>query len=96
MRRNIKKKKALLWIVLTPILLIVLIQGAVPFLTIVFSGIKSNLEENTIRMDSHMVENTQVILQNDMIEKWRSIYKESESLDRILESVLSDNGINVN
>ena len=64
-----KKKKALLKIILIPVLVIVLIQGTVPFMTLVFSGIKENLENNTIQMDEHMIEKSQVVLQNDMIEK---------------------------
>ena len=70
-----KKKKALLKIILIPVLVIVLIQGTVPFMTLVFSGIKENLENNTIQMDEHMIEKSQVVLQNDMIEKWRAVYK---------------------
>ena len=76
-----KKKKALLKIILIPVLVIVLIQGTVPFMTLVFSGIKENLENNTIQMDEHMIEESQVVLQNDMIEKWRAVYKESDELD---------------
>lgn len=62
-----KKKKALLKIILIPVLVIVLIQGTVPFMTLVFSGIKENLENNTIQMDEHMIEKSQVVLQNDII-----------------------------
>ena len=58
-----KKKKALLKIILIPVLVIVLIQGTVPFMTLVFSGIKENLENNTIQMDEHMIEKSQVVLQ---------------------------------
>lgn len=83
-----KKKKSLLQIMLIPILLIVLIQGLIPFLTLVFSGIKTSLEKNTIQMDAHMVEKNQVILQNDMNEKWRSIYKESDELNTKLKQLL--------
>lgn len=67
-----KKKKALLKIILIPVLVIVLIQGTVPFMTLVFSGIKENLENNTIQMDEHMIEKSQVVLQNDMIGKMES------------------------
>ena len=83
-----KKKKALLKIILIPVLVIVLIQGTVPFMTLVFSGIKENLENNTIQMDEHMIEKSQVVLQNDMIEKWRAVYKESDGLDEKLSEIL--------
>lgn len=88
MRRNVKKKRSLLQIMLIPMLLIVLIQGIIPFVTLVFSGIKTSLEENTIQMDEHMVEKNQVVLQNDMNEKWRSIYKESDGLNAKLKQFL--------
>ena len=90
-----KKKKTLLGIFLIPILIIILIQGTLPFLTLVFSGIKSNLEENTIQMDAHMVEKNQVILENDMIEKWRSIYEEKDDLASELQGILDENEIDI-
>lgn len=86
--RTENKKRSLLRIMLIPMLLIVLIQGIVPFLMLAFSGIKESLEENTIQMDAHMVEKNQVILQNDMNEKWRSIYKESDELNAKLKQLL--------
>ena len=82
-------------IILIPILVIVLIQGTVPFMTLVFSRIKENLENNTIQMDAHMVEKSQVILQNDMIEKWRAVYKESDGLDDKLSQLLKTKGMSV-
>lgn len=69
-------------------LVIILIQGSIPFLTLVLSGIKKSLEDNTIQMDTHMVEKNQLILQNDMNEKWRTIYKESDGLSLNLENLL--------
>ena len=90
-----KRKKALLRIILAPILLMVVIQGVLPFFTLVSSGLKASLEDNTIRMDSHMVENCEVILENDMVEKWRSIYKISDALSDDLSGVLEKNRIDV-
>ena len=49
---------------------------------------KKSLEDNTIQMDTHMVEKNQLILQNDMNEKWRTIYKESDGLSLNLENLL--------
>ena len=71
-----KKKKSLWNIFLIPILIIVFVQGAVPFLTLIFSGIRSNMENAVIGLDSHTVENRKVVLENDMIEQWSSVYKE--------------------
>ena len=85
-----KKKKSLWNIFLSPILIIVFVQGAVPFLTLIFSGIRSNMENAVIGLDSHTVENRKVVLENDMIEQWSSVYKESDSLSSALTKVLSD------
>ena len=57
-------------------------------MTLVLSGIKKSLEDNTIQMDTHMIEKNQLILQNDMNEKWRTIYKESDGLSLNLENLL--------
>lgn len=89
------KKKTLLRIFLWPLLLIVLLQGILSFSVLNFSGIRSNLENNTIQMDQHVVENRQVVLENEMIEKWRSIYKESTYLSETLKAQLKDNNIDV-
>nr|WP_244095599.1 ATP-binding protein [Blautia faecis] len=71
-------------------MIIVFVQGAVPFLTLIFSGIRSNMENAVIGLDSHTVENRKVVLENDMIEQWSSVYKESDSLSSALTKVLSD------
>jgi len=86
----VKKKKSLWNIFLIPILIIVFVQGAVPFLTLIFSGIRSNMENAVIGLDSHTVENRKVVLENDMIEQWSSVYKESDSFSSALTKVLSN------
>ena len=90
------KKKTLLRIILVPILMIIFLQGILPFLTLVFSGAKTSLEESMIRMDNHTVENRQVVLENEMVEKWRSIYKESDALSKSLAGVLQENDMKIN
>ncbi len=89
------KKKTLLKIFLGPLLFIVLMQGILSFSVLLFSGIRSNLETNTIQMDQHVVENRQVVLENDMIEKWRSIYRESTYLSETLKARLEDDHIDI-
>ena len=73
--------------------MVVFVQGILPFLTLVLSGVKSSLEENTIRMDTHVVENSQVILENDMVEKWRSVYRSSDELTADLLKILEKHGM---
>ncbi len=88
-----KRKKTLFQIVLIPILMVVFVQGILPFLTLVLSGVRSSLEENIIRMDTHVVENSQVVLENEMVEKWRSVYRSSDELSASLLKVLEKHGM---
>lgn len=88
-----KKKRSLLIIFMIPVLIIVLVQGAVPFSMVAFSGVMSNIENTIISMDSHTVENRQLVLENDMLEQWCSIYKESDTLELQLAQVLEENGV---
>ena len=90
-----KKKKTLLAIVIVPILLMAVIQGILPFVAIVTSNVRGNLEKSIITTNSHTVENSQVILENDMVDKWRSIYKESDNLNRYFEDTLKKYNLNI-
>lgn len=82
------RKKKLARIFMVPVLVIVLIQGILPFLVLRLSGTTKNLEKNIIQMDVHTVENRQVVLENDMIEQWRSVYLESDGLTHQLTTLL--------
>ena len=53
------------------------------------------MEQNVILVNSHMVENRQVVLENDMINQWSSISNESENLGTYLEQVLQDQNADV-
>ena len=91
-----KRKKSLLDIFLIPILIIVFVQGAVPFLTLIFSGIRSSMENTVIGLDSHTVENRKVVLENDMIEQWSSVKKESYGIYAELAKILDSNQMDIN
>ena len=64
-----KRKRSLLYIFLIPVLIIIFLQGAVPFLTLISSGIRSGMENSIIGLDSHSIENRKVVLENDMLER---------------------------
>lgn len=87
---TVKRKKKLFIIFLVPVIVIVIVQGIVPLLTVVFSGIKSDMAENVIDLDNHTVENRQVVLENDMVEHWRSVYKEEDFLNSNLAALIID------
>lgn len=89
------RKRTLLNIFMIPVLVIVLIQGVVPFVLIAASKIETNIEENIVRVLNNAVENRQLVLENDMVDKWGSIYKENTSLNAQLADILSDNDISM-
>lgn len=64
-----KKKRTLMHILLLPLLLVVLFQGILPFSMLLSSGVKSIMESNAVDLDSYLVENSKVILENAMIEQ---------------------------
>lgn len=95
-RRGIlKKKKRLLYVFLIPLLGIVLFQGVVPFSMLFFSGVKENLEKNTVNMDSYITENRQLTLQNAMNEQWGGISRESDEMDSVLKDELKQGKLNI-
>ncbi len=89
------RKRTLLNMFMIPVLIIVLIQGVVPFVFIAASKIESSIEENIVRVANNAVENRQLVLENDMVDRWSSIYKENSSLNMELSRVLSENGISL-
>lgn len=90
-----KQKKSLIQIFLIPLIFIVLLQGILPFSILLSSGVKSNLEDNMISIDQHLIENRKVVLENTMIEDWSSISNESNFLSYSLSDLLKDKNINI-
>ena len=89
------RKKRLLAIFLVPVVVVIVVQGLVPLLAMIFSGIRTKMSGNVIDLDNHTVENRQVVLENDMVEHWRSIYKEEETLNNTLSDVLDEQEIDI-
>ena len=87
----VKRKKTLMQILLIPLLGIVLIQGVLPFAMLFLNGIKGKLEKNAVSQAEYMVENRQVVLQNEMIDKWAAVAEESETLKNELKDLLRKN-----
>lgn len=85
------RKKTLLKILMIPILIIVLIQNVIPFALITFSNVTDSLEDNVIRVTSNAVENRQLSLENDMVDKWGATYKDCTTLNTLLQEMLEEN-----
>ena len=85
-----KKERTLMHILLLPLLLVVLFQGILPFSMLLSSGVKSIMESNAVDLDSYLVENSKVILENAMIEQWSAVRKESNYLNSVLSDLLKE------
>ena len=89
------KKNSLMYLLLVPLLLVVFLQGLLPFSALLASGTRQTLENNAVDLDSHTVENRRVVLENAMIDQWSSIRKESDYLSVALSAFLADNSADI-
>ena len=75
------KKQKLKHLLLIPLLVVVLLQGLLPFSVLLFSRTKETMVQNAVDIDSHLVENRRVVLENAMLE---SLIISWNSQDQIL------------
>lgn len=85
-------RKSLARLLLIPLLLVVLVQGSLPFYALHTAGIKTSLEKGSIDMDSSIVENRKVTLESTMIDQWSAIRKENDYLNTTLGLTLRQAG----
>lgn len=85
-----KRQKSLMQLLLIPLLLVVILQGFLPFYTLIISGTKQTMEENAVELDQNIVENRKVVLEGAMVDQWSAIRKESSFLNAILRDFLAE------
>ena len=90
-----KRKKSLMQLRLIPLLLVVILQGFLPFYTLIISGTKQTMEENAVELDQNIVENRKVVLEGAMVDQWSAIRKESSFLNAILRDFLAEKNANM-
>ena len=83
-----KRTRKLNYLLLIPLVLVVLIQGLLPFSILISSKAKETMELNAVAIDSNLVENRQVVLENAMIDQWSAVRNESGNLNNTLEVFL--------
>ena len=81
-------RRSLARLLLIPLLLVVLVQGVLPFYALHTAGIKSSLEKGNIDMDSSIVENRKVTLESTMVDQWSAVSKETDYLNTVLRMTL--------
>ena len=90
-----KRKSSLIYLLLLPLLVVVLLQGLLPFSILMASGTKQTMERNAVEIDASLVENTSVVLQNAMISQWSSVRTESTYLNSTMTAFLAENGMDM-
>ncbi|MDO4487243.1 MAG: response regulator [Bacillota bacterium] len=89
------RTRKLNWLLLFPLILVVLIQGLLPFSILLSSKAKETLELNAVEIDRNLVENRQVVLENAMIEQWSAVRNESGYLNNALEEFMKMHHIDI-
>ncbi|MCI9072682.1 MAG: response regulator [Lachnospiraceae bacterium] len=90
-----KKKFTIFRMFLIPLITIMLIQSVIIIGTLVAMGTARTLEEYASGMMRRLVENRQVVLQNEMNQRWGSIKEQEEVITGLLEEFLAQEGIGV-
>ena len=83
-----KRQKSLARLLLVPLTIVVLIQGLLPFVTLVASGAKESMESNAASIDQAIVENREVVLEGEMVGRWSAVRTEGEHVNAELEKIL--------
>ena len=91
-----KRKRKLNFLLLIPLLLVVLIQGLLPFSILLASRAKETMELNAVEIDSNLAENRRVVLENAMVDQWSAIRSESGYLNNVLEEFLAETHTDIN
>ena len=73
---------------LAPLIAIMLVQGGITVGTLVVRRTAKTLEEYSGSMMSRLVENRKVILQNDMNQRWASVYEREDRMNAVLDQYL--------
>lgn len=59
------------------------------------SGVKDTMESNAVNLDSYLLKNREVMLENAMVEQWSGIRKESTYLNQEMSEFLRENAVDI-
>ena len=90
-----RRKRSLMYILLVPLLVVVLIEGLLPFMSLLLSRTKEAMIDAEVNIDSNIVENRRMSLENAMDEQWSAVQKESAFLGGELQDYLRAQGMDV-
>lgn len=85
-----RRKRKLTYLLLIPLVMVVVLQGLLPFSILLFSKAKETMERNAVDIDSNLVENRRVVLENAMVDQWSEVRYESGYLNAELKAFLTE------
>ncbi len=88
-----RKKSTIFKIFLIPLIFIMLLQSAITIGTLIVRRTAPTLEGYSSGMMNRLVENRKVILQNEMNQRWASVYARDEVMGGLLERFLQGEGV---
>ena len=88
-----KKKATIFRMFLIPLIIIMLVQSVITIGTLVVMGTARTLKEYSSGMMNRLVENRQVVLQNEMNQRWASIWEQEMVITGLLKQFLAQEEI---
>ena len=88
-----RRKRKLTSLLLIPLVAVVLLQGLLPFSTLLASRVKETMVSNAVDINSNIVENRRVVLQNAMVTQWSEVRSQSAYLNAEFQTFLAENQI---
>ena len=89
------QKRKLMRIFLVPLLFSCFISGNHAVFMLMSSGVKDTMESNAVNLDSYLLKNREVMLENAMVGQWSSIRKESTYLNLEMSEFLRENAVDI-
>lgn len=83
-------KRTIFGLLLIPLVVVMLVQGAVSIGTLWMSRVTGTLDDYSVGMMTRTVENRKVILENEMTRRWSSMEEETEIMQNICAKVLQE------
>ena len=84
------KKKTILKMFLIPLAMVMVVQAAISYGTLVLSGMSGYLNDYSVGIMEQIVKNRNLILENNMVHRWSDISGESQAANALLERIMEE------
>ncbi len=95
MEQKQSRGRRIFWLVLIPLLLLVIMQAALSFGTVIRGGTFSTLRSYAANRLSQVTETRQIILEGQMVRQWSEMDEEYATANQMLSELLNDRGVSL-